>query len=55
MSNNQVVFGSFEGLFYTNQKVVLSESDKIKSDFDSHINVYEGQIKDSVFFEEANP
>lgn len=55
MSNNQVVFGSFEGLFYTNQKVVLSESDKIKSDFDSHINVYEGQIKDSVFLDAYRP
>ena len=55
MSKQYVILGSFEGLFYTNQNSVLSVSDKISSDTDHHLNVYEGEIKNTEFLDVFKP
>ncbi len=55
MSNQYVILGSFEGLFYTNQNNVLSVSEKISSDTDCHLKIYDGEIKNTEFLDVFNP
>jgi outer membrane protein OmpA-like peptidoglycan-associated protein len=55
MSKQYVILGSFEGLFYTNQNNVLSVSDKISSETNHHLNVYEGEVKNTEFLDVFSP